>query len=441
MASTARPGMTNSGSDAARLRIPAATFFMAMPRTAPSYALYATAWLLLVPLQPAAMVAFGVLAATASLFFLVSLGWHVSLSAYLLELVLTMPFLYVLACGRTLDPAICRSSLRLVNAALAVMSVISLIGQGFPFLLPYRDFLPDFYSAGYGMGGGKIVTVVGFFGLLVELVARKPGPRRGKDRRILHGLIAGVNFLAPSYILGIVAGFVAIAVYAPRKWWLFLILMAAISAVAGYVLYRIAGLHMGATVQFEHVPKVYALLITFDAFQDHPLAMLTGFGLGQFSSEPALWVGPSAEVLSSFTPPQIPGLFPAEAHLTYMAPVLTAWGDNHWILSSSFNKPYSSLSVLLAEWGLPASAILYGLMWWRFVSSGTCGRGSLALFIFTVTLFALDLWHDSPWFGTGLLMATGALATGTEPALRRWRKGAPHPARGVQPATPGAVGA
>ncbi|HEY1145732.1 MAG TPA: hypothetical protein VGE84_05275, partial [Allosphingosinicella sp.] len=315
-----------------------------MPRTAPSYALYATAWLLMVPLQPAAMVAFGALAATASLFFLVSLGWHVSLSAYLLELVLTMPFLYVLACGRTLDPAICRSSLRLVNAALAVMSVISLIGQGFPFLLPYRDFLPDFYSAGYGMGGGKIVTVIGFFGLVVELFASNSGAGRGGNGRILHGIIAGINFLAPSYILGIVAGFAAIAVYAPRKWWLLLIVLAAVSAIGGYILYRVTGLHMGAAVQLEHAPKIYALLITFGALSDHPLTMLTGLGLGQFSSEPALWVGPSAEVLSSFTPPAIPGLFPAEAHLAYMAPILTAWGDNHWILSSSFNKPYSSLS-------------------------------------------------------------------------------------------------
>ncbi|HEY1145988.1 MAG TPA: hypothetical protein VGE84_06580, partial [Allosphingosinicella sp.] len=96
--------------------------------------------------------------------------------------------------------------------------------------------------------------------------------------------------------------------------------------------------------------------------------------------------------------------------------------DNHWILSSSFNKPYSSLSILPAEWGLPAAAALYGLLWWRFISSGTCGRGLVALFIFTVTLFALDLWHDSPWFGTGLLMATGALATSTVPS--------PRPARG-----------
>lgn len=411
--------MRRSAPDATPLRATAATLFMAMPRAAPSYALYATAWLLLVPLDSALMVAFGALALTAFLFFLVSLGWQVSLSAFLLEFVLTLPFLYVLLSGRTLGPDLCRSTLRMVNLVLAFLSVVSLVGQGFPLRLPYMDFLPDFYSGGFGMGGGKIVTVLGFFGLAVELFAREiDADRGGNSRRILHGIIGGINFLAPSYILGIVAGFAAIAVYAPRKWWLLLIILAAVSAIGGYILYRVTGLHMGAAVQLEHAPKIYALLITFSAFSEHPLTMLTGLGLGQFSSEPALWVGPGAEVLSSFTPPPIPGLFPAEAHLTYMAPILTAWGDNHWILSSSFNKPYSSLSILLAEWGLPASAALYGLLWWRYISSGTCGRGSVALFIFTVTLFALDLWHDSPWFGAGLLMATGALATSTVPSLR-----------------------
>src|SRR3546814_13330325 len=83
------------------------------------------------------------------------------------------------------------------------------MGHGFPFLLPYIDFLPDHYSAGYGLGGGKIVTVVGFFGLLVEVFGKSPETGRGANARILHGLVAGINFLAPSYILGIVAGFVA----------------------------------------------------------------------------------------------------------------------------------------------------------------------------------------------------------------------------------------
>lgn len=157
------------------LRAACSVVAILVPRGPASYPVYLVANALLVSIGPAARAAhrrLGLFIAWVLLAYFVQVqtGALLSPTAFALELLLLSPLLlFVLDYRPALSSREALWALRIVNLACLVVSVASYIGQGFPVMLPYRDFSPDYYWAAYGWGGARIVTVFGFTGLVLRL--------------------------------------------------------------------------------------------------------------------------------------------------------------------------------------------------------------------------------------------------------------------------------
>lgn len=185
---------------------------MALPRAAPSYAGYVAAPVLMINWlakrsysRGMMLLAFLVVAAAVNF----GLGLSFSFTSWALELALFLPFMAAVLGFMPARHFNGRSFIKVLNILVFVTSVISLIEMGFPMRLPYIHYLPDYFNGGFGNGGAKIVTVIGFFGV-AEALSRKRGLSLKENSTLI---IAAVNFLMPNFILGIVAGVAALAIY------------------------------------------------------------------------------------------------------------------------------------------------------------------------------------------------------------------------------------
>lgn len=393
---------------------------MSIPRTAASYAAYVATPVLMVNwlasrsyTKALALVVFFAIAAGLNW----GLGLLISPTAWVLELALVLPFL---AAALGFVPASYfngRMLIRTLNVVLFATSLISLTEEGFPFLLPYIHFLPDLYNGGFGDGGAKIVTVVGFFGL-AEALSREGRPTLW-NRAIVT--IAGLNFLMPNFILGIAAGAFALAIFARRNRALIFAAAAAAMVVVPYLQYRAETIDNAFTEYYGAHPKLYAVGLVGQVYYNEPHAILVGTGIGQFSSQPALWASPINNWVNTHKPPLLPGLFSSEAHSEYLAPLLLRFRDRRFAIESSANKPYSGVTQLLIEMGLPLTVLIlysaYVLFWRR--GGGDLGR---SVFLFLIAINMLDPQVDSPWFGVMLFATLEAIRRDARIRLTRRRE-------------------
>ncbi|MDG6079614.1 hypothetical protein E3U23_10450 [Erythrobacter litoralis] len=380
---------------------------MAIPRTAASYAGYVLAPFLMInwlARQSWARAFFLVLFLVGSLGINTVMGQTVSLTAFLLELALILPFLAAVLSFRVARHFDGRSFIRWLNVVVAAISLIVLISMGFPWKLPYIDYLPDYYNGGFGRGGAKIVTVIGFFGV-AEILSREQKMRR-QDLAIL--LISVSNFIVPNFILGIVAGSAALAVFARRNQAIILAGAAVALVVAPYLQFRAESKNDTFSRTYGANPKLYAFKLVADLYIKEPQTILVGTGMGQFSSQPAIWASPINSIVGSHDAPDVPGLFAGDAHMANLAPVLLRFSGNRYAIESSANKPYSGISTMLAEFGLPFTLLVlysaYMLLWHR--SGHDLGR---ATFLFFLAMNFLDPQTDSPWFGALMLASCQAI--------------------------------
>lgn len=327
--------------------------------------------------------------------------YDLSIVAFLVELPLIIP-LFCFCAGFTLKQLDYQAVIRFMSIALLCLSVMNMIvNYGFPFKLPYIHYLPDAYGAMFGLGGAKIVTVLGFFSIVAELY--------GRDSNRYFLCIAILNFLMPSYLLGVACGIVALGLVFIRSLKMVLICATVIGFVFSYVLYRLDNLDFSVYLDFGMLPKVYAYYSVFKMYIDEPLVALVGTGLGQYASTSALWASDYLSELSSHGIPDIPGFYMSEFHDTYLGTVLNLGVENFWAISSSFNKPYTSISTLYAETGVIITSWLIWKFTKRILSSTSENAPRIVLISFVGLIFAIDTWHDSPWFMLGLFLIIGML--------------------------------
>lgn len=380
---------------------------MALPRTAASYAGYVTA--------PVFMINWLAKRSYARMFFLLiflavaiavnlAMGLSFAFTSFALELALILPFLAAVSGfmpSRHFDG---RSFIRILNVVVFVTSIISLVQMGFPFRLPYVHYLPDFYNGGFGNGGAKIVTIIGFFGIAEALSSW-----RGLGfRKNIILILATLNFVMPNFILGMVAGALALAIFVRRNRAIVFAGAVAAMAIVPYLQYRAETKNDAFSEYYGTNPKLYAYVAVGKLYVEQPHTILVGSGLGQFTSQPAIWSSPINNWIGSHNLPKLPGMFSADVHDRYVAPMLVRFKHNRYAIESSANKPYSGFSQLMAELGLPLTFLLFYsayLILWRY-SRNDFGR---AAFLFLISVNLLDPQIDSPWFGAMLLATVQAL--------------------------------
>ena len=381
---------------------------MALPRTAVSYAGYVAApvfminWLAKRSYGRAfVLLVFLAIAVVVN----VAMGLSFAFTSFGLELALLLPFIAAVLGFMPSKHLNGRSFIKVLNVLVFITSFISLIQMGFPFQLPYIHYLPDFFNGGFGNGGAKIVTVIGFFGI-AEALSRKRGYSLRNNATLI---ISALNFLIPNFILGIVAGALALAIYVRRNRALVFAGAVAAMAVVPYLQFRAETKNDAFSEYYGTNPKIYAFVSVGRLYAEQPHTVLVGSGLGQFSSQPAIWSSPINTWMGSHNLPQLPGMFSADVHNRYVAPMLVRFKNNRFAIESSANKPYSGITQMLAELGLPLTVLLlYSayLLFWRN------GRGDFgkAAFLFLIGMNLLDPQIDSPWFGVMLFATLQALA-------------------------------
>lgn len=371
-----------------------------LPRMAATYLVYPLVPLLSIDWQrrqPIITMLIIVLFTGAAVFSAYALGMNVSIMAYTIEIALLLPFLMACLGFRMWRWINGRSFIRVVNVAACILSLVSLIERGFPLLLPYVHYAPDYYFAAFGLGGAKIVTVIGFFGIVEAITA--PDPLRA---RIIPSLAAAANFIVPSFLLGFLAGAIALTVFVRRHRKLIIAGVIVALVIGPFLSGRSQQLNSEFEEAFGSHPKIFAYQNVAQVYWEYPVAIFLGAGLGQYGSQPAQWTSPVAEVLSTHSIPELPGLFAGDAHLHYLAPALNRFQDNVWAISSSSNKPYTGYSIALVEMGLPLTIALTYLLYLTLFRKDISGIGRAA-FIFHVTINLLDPQLDSPWYGMLLL--------------------------------------
>lgn len=382
--------------------------FYLVPRVAASYAAYTLSGFFVLKLSVRLLVYTVASILVLGMFFLInSLFATVSPTGFLVELVLILPFLLFLLGGSVSDRYDAGKILIALNLAACVMSIISLILKGFPVKLPYVHFAPDFYFAAYGLGGSKIVTVTGFFGLAYSLFTKE------KTKKIV--LIAcALNFLMPSYMMGIVCGLAAFAVVFYKKEYLKYYVLAALVAALPiyYVSIRMGTLNQGLAQFAGMPPKVLSYYTVFTMFKGDPQTFFFGSGLGQFSGDAAIWsTGYKEAFFQGHSIPELPGFYMSDYHDDYLGPWLSFGIDNEWAIRSSMNKPFTSLATIMGECGVPAFLFAAGLFISRFGKSMQeifDSPFSRAILAFSLAMFLIDNWHDSIFFGWLLVLAASA---------------------------------
>jgi hypothetical protein len=374
------------------------------PRSAFSYPLYVLAAITIVDFRRARIASWAQLALVTSgaltALLLAPTSERPSTGAFVLELAL-MSSTLLFACGFSVsgDLESLLPLLRWTNLVLFVVDLVHVAQRG----LPYLSGLPDMLNGLYGSGGARIVTALGFFGLLQEWgLARRGG--RWSRRAAAFALI---NFLAPSYVIAILSGLLSLALWyatSPKR---LLALVATAAPSLWYALvHRLGELNGMATSLMGESPKHFAYASVWRMYDQHPLLAFLGAGAGQFSSIPQTWVDPGIRAVSRQSVAHFPGLAASGFHSIYVSPYTQLGLSHPYAISSAANKPYTGISTLLAEWGLLGIVILVLII----RRAGVVARvnsmmwPALTFFLFTNLV---DDWQDSPWMGLGLLVIAG----------------------------------
>jgi hypothetical protein len=384
-----------------------ALILLFMPRSALAYPLYVAA----ASLGAISFHTFSRYVVT-SIFLAISLSmslaftalWEtVSVVAFCIELALFIPFVFIIVTPREGWQRDTQLVLLMVRAA-ALLSVANLtINYGFPLRLPYIHYLPDAIAAFWGNGGVKIVTTIGFMGILCFLSCDR------HERNVELLILSTLAFLLPSYNIGIAAGLIGFTLFAMKNVKLLYIVAATLIAaiclkfVAPYVAERVQGINTLFSAVYGIHPKWYAYKTVLDMWQENPQFIPLGSGLGTFSGTATLWSSDYLAQISSHTRPDVPGLFESSIHSRYLGPALYMVNVDPWALSSSLNKPYSSTSTLLAEAGLAGFVLLTAFIS-RVSRLPEKPEVKVAVLAFLTILFTIDHLHTNPLFLTAIAL-------------------------------------
>lgn len=340
-------------------------------------------------------------------FCILSLGHRLSFVSFILEFLMIMPLFIIIFSSSYAYKGYGNFILK-ANLAVSILSCISMaLYHGFPAKLPYINFLPDAISAFWGNGGVKIVTILGFFGILYSVMTRF------KDGYLLS-VFSMINFLAPSYNIGIMCGILALGFYVLRNgsiktlFLCFVFFILFFLLVVPYINSRLGEVNSLFVEEFGFHPKIYSFFIVSKVFIENPLTILLGAGLGNFSGSAALWSSDYLAEISSHERINLPGLYQSSLMTNYLDPALSLITLDRWSLSSSLNKPYSTFSTLIVEngfvFGCGIIFLFFKSMFKIFISNlAIC----LSIFFFLVFLF--DNLHSNPLFWIACLFGIRSL--------------------------------
>ena len=313
----------------------------------------------------------------------------ISPTGFLLEFLFIFPLLALVSfCPYRLGFTTAIASIRILNVSTFILSLFSMMKMGFPFSLPYIHFAPDYFNALYGLGGAKIVTIFGYFGVLTEILLSK----KQKTAK-LYIFVAFLNFLIPSYIIGILAGMLSFLPFIRKNKKFIIILAVIISLITPYIIFRLNQLGFS---NISSIPKIKAYIILFDLYIEHPQTIFFGTGLGQFISQSALWSSSYIAELSTHSIPNLPLFYMSDYHKEFFGPIFLNL-ESFWMISSSAQKPYNSIVSLYAETGLFFASTIFLLLVKR-VKDPLSSNVKIAFIIFVFTIFSVDVWHDNIFF-------------------------------------------
>lgn len=373
-----------------------------LPRSSLAYLFYFVGSLLLFKISLRLLILSSVLFLCTLLVFFINsqLGYRVSPTAWLLAFVMHLPFLLMIfGCQLDVGRISPLSFMRLLNVTVFILSIFSMsVNKGFPFRLPYLHYLPDEYFALFGLGGAKIITVIGFFGLAAELFDSKNTGKLSKS----YALIASSNFVVPSYLIGTVCGIMALVIPNLKKP-KFQIMAGVIGLlVLDFILGRIDTINSDLQSTFGFHPKILAYIAVAKLYLVDPVSFFLGTGIGQFASASAEWGSEYLAVVGRSI--ELPGLYMSYFHDQYLGAYLAESARSKWIISSSMNKPYTSISVLFAEFGFIAAVLFLFLLIRTVLRNFNDRSEALTILCFVFALFSLDVWHDNFWFSGCLLI-------------------------------------
>jgi len=384
--------------------------FIVMPRASASYALYVLAPIFIIDhrsITTGKIVVMMAVSIWVLVAYLVSEYFNdLSPTAALIEYMLSVPLaLYLLGVRTYMTHVDATNILRFISVFLLVTSFGNLVYLGFPVKLPYVDYLPDQYFATYGVGGSRIVTLFGFMSLIVELfyVDRKSR---------LFIFIASINFLMPSYIIGIACGLGALAYkHAMRKKTMIIILVLAAPSLM-YAQYRLENLNSIFLEDYGYVPKVYGFILAGEFLFKDVATFVFGGGIGQVSSTAAKW---SSIYLNAFSRevPDLPYLYMSSVHEQVYGDALSYAFTHYNVISSAVNKPYNTYTTIIMEYGVFLGLLvlfLWGKLYYRSLKNNI----QSTMVVFALALFVFDVWHDSPWLAYMLILSTAYDSYGGE---------------------------
>lgn len=391
---------------------------ISVPRFALAYPLYTLSPLLTVDFRHSSARSYRRLAVLVGLgaigYLISSTQGQVSQTAFLVEMILMSPLL-LFATGFAIrgNGTEALRAIRVVNGLTLVLSVASLFAHGFPGKIPYLTLTPDDFSGLYGLGGARNVTILGFLGLFGELCHSRAGAKAAPG----FILVAVVNFLAPSYIIGIVCGLLAFSVfYARRPRYAFALAAVSLPSLwyAFFVRLRQANDVFAVTTGYN--PKALAFILIGRVFRAFPRLIFFGVGPGQFSSTPQTWEDPGLRAVSVHAVPHLPGLAASGFEQQFLQPFTQIGLVYRYALSSSIDKPYNGVETLVVEWGL----VGIGIMVLVLIECVRLSRVNSMIWIpvlFIGFINIADMWIDSLWLGLALLLAKG-VATSPVPVRR-----------------------
>ncbi|MFN8250311.1 MAG: hypothetical protein U0V75_00420 [Ferruginibacter sp.] len=136
--------------------------------------------------------------------------------------------------------------------------------------------------------------------------------------------------------------------------------------------------------------KAVAMMEVFSLFRQHPLQLLTGTGMANFSSKLAFKV--SCLKIAGGFPRRFQYIHPGfeKNHLALYIRYFTKSAGLH----SLINKPDSVYAQLLSEYGLAGLAALFTFYWWFFARHYKRLSWGLPLIVFTMGLLFLEYWFE-----------------------------------------------
>lgn len=347
-----------------------------------------------------------------------SLLRSVSATAFIIEFFLLSPFLLLLSKHKDFI-AFDKNLIDKLNVLVFFLSVLNMaINHGFPAKLPYVHFLPDAFSAFWGNGGVKIVTLIGGIGIIVGLDAYI---KTGKVSKLIGFSV--INFIVPNYVIGMVCVTIGILIFVSTlyiskyrrskrsmKSTVAIVILGIFATLltSNYIIKRADDLHPYFEKTFEMHPKLYAYNRVLEMFIEKPDTLIFGSGLGNYSGTAALWASTYISAISDNERPNIPGLHESQLHNEYLAPALKVALVDRWAISSSFNKPYTTLSTLLAETGF-FYTILIIVFFLRYVFRTSLIKPTqFAIIGIYSSIFMIDNLHTNPLIISTLILVINA---------------------------------